>query len=192
MLPLARHPQIDSRVVVFDLEADPEPLLALDADAIAARLYVRQEDLPEGELRIPLKEVHTNKCPALVRWDHLRPDDFVRLGIDVGLAEARAQRLRAAGPALAEKIRRVFARERPAAPVDADAALYDGFLGDGDKRAVRTAARDAAAAAGRAQASPSATRACPNCCSATARATGRKPCCRRNAAPGTTIAAAGC
>ena len=50
------------------------------------------------------------------------------------MAEARAERLRAAGPALAEKIRRVFARERPATPVDPDAALYDGFLGDGDKR----------------------------------------------------------
>lgn len=134
VLPLARHPQIDSRVVVFDLDADPEPLLALDAEAIAARLYVRQEDLPQGELRIPLKEVHTNKCPALVRWDHLRPADFTRLGVDVGLAEARAQRLRAAGPALAEKIRRVFARERASVPADADAALYDGFLGDGDKR----------------------------------------------------------
>jgi exodeoxyribonuclease-1 len=31
-------------------------------------------------------------------------------------------------------MRRVFARERPAGGVDADAALYDGFLGDGDKR----------------------------------------------------------
>ncbi|QNU14009.1 exodeoxyribonuclease I [Thermomonas sp. XSG] len=134
VLPLARHPQIDSRVVVFDLDADPEPLLALDADAIAARLYVRQEDLPEGELRIPLKEVHTNRCPALVRWDHLRPDDFARLGVDAGLAEARAQRLRAAGPALAEKVRRVYARERQAAAADPDAALYDGFLGEGDKR----------------------------------------------------------
>lgn len=134
VLPLARHPQIDSRVIVYDLDADPEPLLALDADAIAARLYVRQEDLPEGEARIPLKEVHTNKCPALVRWEHLRADDFVRLGIDPEQAQARAERLRAAGPSLAEKIRRVFARERPAAPVDPDAALYDGFLGDGDKR----------------------------------------------------------
>lgn len=134
VLPLARHPRIDARVVVFDLAADPEPLLALDAEAIAARLYVRQEDLPEGEARIPLKEVHTNKCPALVRWDHLRDADFARLGIDVACAEAHAARLRDAGPALAEKIRRVYAQDRPAAPADPDAALYDGFLGDGDKR----------------------------------------------------------
>jgi exodeoxyribonuclease-1 len=42
--------------------------------------------------------------------------------------------VRAAGPVLAEKVRRVFARTRPSEPVDADAALYDSFLGDADKR----------------------------------------------------------
>ena len=43
--------------------------------------------------------------------------------------------LRDAGPALAEKVRRVYARSRPArAPADVDAGLYDGFIGDGDKR----------------------------------------------------------
>jgi exodeoxyribonuclease-1 len=134
VIPLARHPQIDSRVIVYDLDCEPDALLALDADAIAARVYVRQSDLPEGQTRIPLKEVHVNKCPALVRWDHLRGEDFARLGIDADAALARAARIRAAGPALAEKMRRVFARERPAGGVDADAALYDGFLGDGDKR----------------------------------------------------------
>ena len=48
--------------------------------------------------------------------------------------QQRADRLRAHGPAIAEKMRRVFARERPATPVDADAALYDGFIGDADKK----------------------------------------------------------
>ena len=37
-------------------------------------------------------------------------------------------------PAIAEKVRRVFARERPSEPVDVDAALYDGFIDDADKR----------------------------------------------------------
>jgi exodeoxyribonuclease-1 len=134
VLPLARHPQIDSQVIVFDLAGDPDLLLDLDVEAIASRLYARQADLPEGEARVPLKLVHTNKCPALVAWDHLRDADFQRLAIDPGEVAARAARLRAAGPALAEKVRRVFARERPAGPVDVDAALYDGFLGDADKR----------------------------------------------------------
>ena len=42
--------------------------------------------------------------------------------------------MHAVGPALAEKARQVFARERPAGDGDVDGALYDGFFGDGDKR----------------------------------------------------------
>lgn len=134
VLPITRHPQIDSRVVVYDLHEDPEPLLRLDAEQIAARLYVASEDLPEGERRIPLKEVHLNRCPMLVDWAHLRPAEFARLGIDPDLAESRAAQLRAQGPALAEKLRRVYAGRAPLAAADADGALYDGFLADGDRR----------------------------------------------------------
>ena len=134
VLPLARHPRIDSRVIVFDLDSEPDALLDLDADAIADRLYVRAADLPEGESRIPLKEVHLNRCPALIQWAHLRDPDFQRLGIDPAVVEARAARLRTAAPALAEKVRRVFAGAAEREPADADASLYDGFIGDGDKR----------------------------------------------------------
>ena len=134
VLPLARHPHIDSRVIVFDLDSDPADLLALDPETIAARLYVPAAQLPEGASRIALKEVHLNKSPALIAWDHLREPDFTRLQIDPVAAEANAARLRAAGPALAEKIRRVYAQQAERAPADVDAALYDGFIGDGDKR----------------------------------------------------------
>src|SRR5690606_39850183 len=56
------------------------------------------------------------------------------LSIDPDLARSRAARLRAAGPALAEKLRQVYARapERPAA--DPDGALYDRFFEDADRR----------------------------------------------------------
>ena len=132
--PVTRHPRIDSRVIVFDLDTDPEELLRLDAETIAARLYLRADQLPEGQARIPLKEIHLNRCPAVVRWDHLRPGDFARLSIDAAAAEARAARLREAGPELAEKLRRVYAQQREQPAADADAALYDGFLQVGDKR----------------------------------------------------------
>ncbi|UYK86535.1 exodeoxyribonuclease I [Xanthomonas sacchari] len=134
VLPLARHPRIDSRVLVFDLEGDIEPLLRYTPEQIADRLYTPQADLPEGEQRIPLKEVHLNKAPALVAWAHLREADFARLRLDPAQLLAKAARLREAGPALAEKVRRVFASERAAVPADVDASLYDGFLADGDKR----------------------------------------------------------
>jgi len=137
ILPLARHPHIDSRVLVFDLAQDPEALLRMDADAIADRLYTPAADLPEGESRIALKEVHLNKCPALIEWEHLRAPDLLRLGIDPAETQRRASLIRAAGPALVEKVRRVFSRERNRTPSDVDASLYDGFIGDGDKRLLR-------------------------------------------------------
>ncbi len=123
VLPLARHPRIDSRVIVFDLDAEPDALLALAPDEIADRLYTPAADLPEGEARIPLKEVHLNRCPALIAWDHLREPDFARLRIDPGTVEARAATLRAVGPALAEKVRRVYASERAREAADVDASL---------------------------------------------------------------------
>jgi len=140
VLPLARHPRIDSRVIVFDLEQDPDALLTLSPEAIADHLYTPTADLPEGAVRVALKEVHANRCPSLVAWDHLREPDFARLGIDRTRAESHAQRLRDAGPALAEKVRQVFAatmRER-GGPGDPDGSIYDGFLDEGDKRKFAT------------------------------------------------------
>lgn len=134
VLPLALHPIYKDRWIVFDLSSDPDDLLQLDAEAIAARLFVRQQALPEGQERIALKEIHGNKCPALVRWDHLRAEDFGRLGIDPQQVQARASRLRAVAPTLAEKLRKVFSGKPAASPADVDAALYDGFLDDGDRR----------------------------------------------------------
>jgi len=132
--PLARHPRIDNRVIVFDLHEAPDALLALEPDEIADRLYTPAADLPEGAARIPLKEVHLNRSPMLVEWAHLRPTDFERLAIDPEIVEARIAQLRAAGPALAEKIRRVYAERSAPEPADVDASLYDGFLQDADKR----------------------------------------------------------
>ena len=148
VLPLTRHPHISNRVIVFDLEGDVQQLLDLSAEEIAARLYTRAADLPEGQQRVPLKEVHLNKVPALVAWNHLRAPDFARLDIDPAAIEAKVGQLRTLGPELAEKVRCVFAGERPAGPVDADASLYDGFLADGDKALmpkVRTAPPEALA-----------------------------------------------
>jgi exodeoxyribonuclease-1 len=133
VLPLAIHPQIATRVIVVDLDGDPALLAGLDPAAIAERLYTPAADLPEGVARVPLKEVHLNKCPVMVPLAHLREADFIRLGLDRERALARAAELRAI-PGLAEKVRQVYARETERAAPDADAAIYAGFPSPGDKR----------------------------------------------------------
>ncbi|WDS36748.1 exodeoxyribonuclease I [Pseudoxanthomonas sp.] len=135
VLPVARHPRIDSRIIVLDLEGDAgQALLDLDPQDIADRLYTPRADLPEDVRRVPLKEVHLNRCPALVPWNYLREADFERLGIDPAAVQAQAELLRAQAPLVAEKVRKVFGSERAHAPSDPDASIYDGFLAEGDKR----------------------------------------------------------
>ncbi len=134
VLPLARHPLIDNRIIVFDLEGDPDALLNLTPEEISDRLYTPTADLPPGEQRIPLKEVHLNRSPALIAWSHLRDEDFTRLQIDRPAVQATADYLRPHAALLAGKIRDVFGSERAHQKNDVDASLYDGFIADGDKR----------------------------------------------------------
>src|SRR3546814_7881136 len=71
--------------------------------------------------------------PRSTRTDTLFPYTTL-FRSDPAVVEARAARLRAVAPALAEKVRRVFASVAEREPADVDASLYDGFIGDGDKR----------------------------------------------------------
>lgn len=144
VLPLAADPVVATRVTVVDLSMDPTDLIELDAEDVADRVFTPTADLPEDVARISLKQVQTNRCPALVELGHLREADIARLGIDVPRALEHAERLRQAA-GLAEKVRRVFARDGAREPSDPDAALYDGFPADADKRrfaSVRSAVPD--------------------------------------------------
>ncbi|MBT5360126.1 MAG: exodeoxyribonuclease I, partial [Gammaproteobacteria bacterium] len=65
IIPVARHPTNSNGIIVYDLHTDPTPFLTLSAEEIQQRLFTRNEDLPEGVSRVPLKTVHLNKCPVL-------------------------------------------------------------------------------------------------------------------------------
>ena len=129
--PLMVVPGRRNEVVVFDLDGDPEPLLALDAEAILDRLFTPRADLPEGVERIPLKSVHTNRSPALAPLSVLRPEDARRLGFDVEACLARRDRLHAAIETIRAKLAVVYTRI-PRDSEDADSALYSGFMPDAD------------------------------------------------------------
>lgn len=133
VLPITRHPQIDSRIIAYDLDTDPADLLNEGAGRIADRLYTPAADLPEGVARVPLKEIHLNKVPALVPLNYLRDADFQRLGIDIERCLAHAEQIRRSD-GVAEKVRRVYDRPQRDPADDVDASLYDGFLPDADRR----------------------------------------------------------
>ena len=133
ILPLTPHPSIGNRIICVDLSQDVDALINASAEDIAERRFVARADLPEGEERHPIKEVHANRCPALVSMDHLRNDDRERLQLDLDQIARRAEQLSKATD-LPERLRQAFAMETARGDNDADAALYDGFVPDGDKR----------------------------------------------------------
>lgn len=132
VLPIAPHPSVSNRILVCDLDTDPRTWIDLDPEAIADRLYTPQKDLPEGEVRVPLKEVHLNRVPALIELRHLGEREIARLELDLERAHAHAHVLRGA-EGLAEKVRQVYARGGARDPADADQALYDGFPEESDR-----------------------------------------------------------
>ena len=140
--PLAAHPSRPNSVIVVDLDADPTPLIELDADEVADRVFTPRADLPEGIERIPLKVVHTNRSPALAPLSVLRATDTERIALDVDRSQRHLEQLRGAS-GIAEKVRRVFARESPRerpplSTTDAELALYDCFFSDDDRLLLRS------------------------------------------------------
>jgi exodeoxyribonuclease-1 len=136
--PLAQHPTQPNAVIVYDLGIDPGPLLELDAEQIADRVFTPRADLPEDVERIPLKAIHANRSPAIAPLSTLKGVDLRRIALDPDLAQTHLARLRTAD-GLAEKLQHVFATTRsPATKTDPELALYEGFPSDADKRLFRT------------------------------------------------------
>jgi exodeoxyribonuclease-1 len=133
VVPLAWHPTNRNEVIVYDLRADPEPLLSLDADAIRERVFTRSEDLPAGEERIPLKTIRVNRAPIVVPMNTLTDAARDEWGMNSAAEARHLESLKRAG-GLEQKLAQVFG-ERDFSPIaDPDQDLYGGFLSDGDRR----------------------------------------------------------
>ncbi|TSE29311.1 Exodeoxyribonuclease I [Tepidimonas thermarum] len=134
MWPLAQHPTNRNELLAWDLAHDPRELADLRPDEARRRLFTRQGDLPEGVRRLPLKSVHLNRSPMVVAgMEVLRSGAAERFGLDLAQIERHAAW--AAGlPDRGSLWAALFGREPGQEAVDVDAALYDGFVGDDDRR----------------------------------------------------------
>ena len=134
VLPLAWHPRNRNALIVCDLHLDPEGLLADDVETLRQRLYSRRADLPEGTLPVPLKLIHINRCPVVAPLSVLRAEDQQRLQLDMALYQARALRLSDAQELWRDKVQAIYAQEDFTPSDDPEQQLYDGFIGDRDRR----------------------------------------------------------
>lgn len=134
VLPLAWHPRNRNALIVCDLQAQVQPLLELDAQTLRARLYTRHEHLREGEVPVPLKLLHINRCPVVAPLNVLRTQDIARLQLNLQEVHAHAKLLSDAAPQWQAKMADIYAEEEFAAVADPEQQLYAGFLGERDRR----------------------------------------------------------
>ena len=134
VLPLGWHPKNRNALIVYDLHLDPQPLLEMDAAALRKMLYTRREDLPDGQLPIGLKLIQVNRCLVVAPLNVVRAQDQQRLQLDMDLYHARARSLVEAQQVWQEKLSAIYAREDFTPSEDPEQQLYDGFIGDRDRR----------------------------------------------------------
>ncbi len=133
VMPLAMHPTNKNGVICYDLAVDPSPLIELSAEKISERLYTPAAELPEGMERIPLKTIHTNRCPAVATTALMDDAVAARIQLDLPKARQHYQQIMKAGP-LAEKLAEVFSSRSFPEQKDPDVMLYGGdFFGQNDK-----------------------------------------------------------
>ncbi|MBH3461080.1 exodeoxyribonuclease I [Pseudomonas putida] len=134
VLPLAWHPRNRNALIVCDLHMETLPLIRESAEVLRSRLYTRREELADGELPVPLKLVHINKCPVVAPLNVLRPVDQQRLGLDMSLVQSRAEQLIQQHDVWRDKLENVYSADEFAPSEDPEQQLYEGFLGDRDRR----------------------------------------------------------
>ncbi len=133
MWPLATHPTNRNELLAWDLAHDPSELALLDVATLRLRLFSKSAELPEGVQRLPLKSVHLNKSPMVVRkLQTLSPSMAAKWGVDMEAALLHAEKARGL-PDMSAIWPEVYRRPAEATP-DVDEDLYGGFIGHADRR----------------------------------------------------------
>jgi exodeoxyribonuclease I len=147
--PLAPHPVNKNEVIVWDLAHDPKVLLDLTAAQIRERMFTKAENLPEGHSRLPIKTLHLNRSPIVIRQlSILDGPAQQRWSIDMTASMAHAEWLLDHAGSLSHHWPDVFQRDPLDEPVDIDEDLYGGFLNQEDRRLLERVRQTAASGPG--------------------------------------------
>ncbi|HVV67051.1 MAG TPA: exodeoxyribonuclease I [Candidatus Saccharimonadales bacterium] len=140
---LAKRPKDEA--LVYDLRFDPEPFAKMNVDELeAAWQYTKDPDA----VRLPIKTLKYNRCPAVAPLGVMKDKPSQeRIKLDMATVEKHAAAFKKYRSELAEKMLEVVARRDTAREqtqitlednqLTADERLYDGFVSDVDKSAMR-------------------------------------------------------
>lgn len=130
-----------SGAFVYNLRYDPSKYLQMAPEQLA-ELWRWKKDTQEPD-RLPVKVLPFNKCPAVAPLGVLDDASQVRLKISLNTIRQNYSKLKAA-PDFAGKVLRaaeILEKQQQTRLIstdkDADQSIYDGFLGEQDRQALR-------------------------------------------------------
>ena len=133
IVPLIVHPGNKNEIICYDLRQDPSAMLAMSVDEIIENLYKPRAERDENHQNIALKGVHLNKSPALSPTKTLTDELAERWEVDWHQIEAHKQQL-LSDDTLIPRLKEMYSRKRDMPELDADAALYGGFISNDDRK----------------------------------------------------------
>ncbi|HEX5456028.1 MAG TPA: exodeoxyribonuclease I [Candidatus Saccharimonadales bacterium] len=131
------HPDRNG-ALVYDLRHDPEEFMDLSPEELVEKWKYKKDS---EELRLPVKSLQYNRCPAIAPLGVLDNASRKRIGIDIKKLEKHLKTLRGA-PKFQENLLRaleIINSGRKAQvelvdnPIDVDQRLYDRFIPDADR-----------------------------------------------------------
>lgn len=128
-------PAPNSNVLVYDLRYDPTGVVGWSEKELSANIFASWEERKkEGFVKLPVKVLQYNRCPAVAPLGVLEVENgWQTIGLDKETI-IRHSNVLSQHPEFAERVRTIFERKRDFAPVtDPEGQLYDGFLNDADR-----------------------------------------------------------
>lgn len=139
---VAPHPTQKGSAFVYDLRFDPSPFKDMQPAELAE--LMSKYGHTEGDLRLPVKQIQFNKCPAVAPMAVLNKTNIEQLSINKAEINNNLEKLKAItdfSDRLQEAIR-LREKQRQTSFIvdvnDVDSQLYDGFFNDADKSKMRT------------------------------------------------------
>jgi exodeoxyribonuclease-1 len=121
--------------IIFNLDQDPQILLDLEAIELKKLQFAKKQDLPEGQERLQIKEMHFNKSPMFVpNIAKLDPKTVKHLSIDMDKTDKHLAFILENKQAISQKIKEMYQKTEFAKNNDSDQSLYDGFLSNNDRQ----------------------------------------------------------
>ncbi len=125
--------------IVYDLRFDPSPFLTMKAVELAELWRHYCKEYPCTHQRLPAKTLQFNRCPAIAPLGVFDQSCQKRLDLPIKTIEKNLKTLSGQtgfNKQLTEALEimdKQFQAQLLTDQIDADARLYDGFVGDGDK-----------------------------------------------------------